>query len=297
MRQIGEESFVEPCPDTAPLPRPHHPELGELEVSIEPCRRGPCDAAARESRSEDADAPEYAPFLPFLAAIERGAATIPSPREAPFRMTIEDVFKLGTGEPIVAGTVERGSVATGMAVEVVGRGSDVRRATVTRIQTFQGDLEEAKAGDNVWCCLAGIAREAVLPGQVLAAPGSCIACALFSALVVVPSLEEARRSFAYGGAYTAPPLRHETERYQFSFQTTRHLQAGRVFLPVGIAEVRAEDEPVEIMVILDEPTVIEPGTHFRILRLDPDRAEESPMRRTTRSSDTVGFGQITQVFG
>src|ERR687886_1343180 len=78
--------------------------------------------AALESGSQDPNAPEYAPIMELMHAVDN---YIPTPARAidqPFLMPVEDVFGIKGRGTVVTGRVERGRVRAGEEVEIVGLG-------------------------------------------------------------------------------------------------------------------------------------------------------------------------------
>ncbi|MGW7267483.1 EF-Tu/IF-2/RF-3 family GTPase [Streptomyces sp. NPDC054842] len=108
----------------------------------------------------------------------------------PFLMPVEDVFPLRQGRSVMAtGLVERGRVRTGDEVEVVGSGAGAL-ARVGGIRLGAQHVEEAGEGSNLGLLLPGSVTSALERGQVLAAPGSIGAHAVFTAdIVLLPEAE------------------------------------------------------------------------------------------------------------
>ena len=109
-----------------------------------------------------------------LAALEGGDAAIGSdaikelmsavddfvpqpdrPKDLPFLMPIEDVFTISGRGTVVTGRVERGVVATGDEIEIVGI-RETSKTTCTGVEMFRKILDRGEAGDNVGCLLRGI---------------------------------------------------------------------------------------------------------------------------------------------
>ncbi len=128
---------------------------------------------ALESASTDPGAPEYAPILELMRAVDD---YIPTPARAvdqPFLMPIEDVFGIKGRGTVVTGRVERGVVRPGETVEIVGMGQ--RRATVvTGVEMFQKTLDQGEAGDNVGCLLRGWSGPTWSGGRCCASPARFI---------------------------------------------------------------------------------------------------------------------------
>ena len=206
--------------------------------------------AALASASTDPGAPEYAPILELMAAVD---AYIPTPERAvdqPFLMPIEDVFGIKGRGTVVTGRVERGIVKAGEEIEIVGMG-ERRRVVVTGVEMFQKTLDEGRAGDNVGCLLRGVERADVQRGQVLAKPGSITPHTKVQAEVYVLGKEEGGRHTPFFPGY----------RPQFYIRTTD--VTGSIRLPEGTEMVMPGDN-VQMGVELITPVAIEEGLRFAI---------------------------------
>jgi elongation factor Tu len=85
-------------------------------------------------------------------------------------MPIDDVFSIKGRGVVVTGHVERGSLKVGDELAVVGD----RAMLETRcggIETFNRELDAARAGDNVGVLLAGVSKGDLRAGAVLARSG------------------------------------------------------------------------------------------------------------------------------
>jgi acyl carrier protein len=110
------------------------------------------------------------------------AAASPANSEHPFLLAIEDVFFISGRGAVVTGRIETGTVRVGDEVEIVGLGQ-TRRTRVLGVEMFRKMLSEGRAGDNVGITLAGVTRDQLKRGQVLARPGSIDTCTEFEAMV------------------------------------------------------------------------------------------------------------------
>ncbi len=221
--------------------------------------------AALESASDDHDAPEYAPILELMQAVDD---YIPTPERAidqPFLMPVEDVFGIKGRGTVVTGRVERGVVATGDEIEIVGFG-ERRKVVVTGVEMFQKSLDRGEAGDNVGCLLRGVERDEVQRGQVLAAVGSITPHTKFNAEVYVLSKEEGGRHTPFFPGY----------RPQFYIRTTD--VTGIIQLPEGVEMVMPGDN-IQMGVELITPVAIEQGLRFAI----------------REGGRTVGAGSVTEI--
>jgi elongation factor Tu len=206
--------------------------------------------AALESTSTDLDAPEYAPILELMAAVDSYIPQPERPKDQPFLMPIEDVFGIKGRGTVVTGRVERGVVKVGETIEIVGI-KDTTTTTVTGVEMFQKTLDQGEAGDNVGCLLRGVEREDVERGQVLAVPGSITPHRNFEGEVYVLSKEEGGRHTPFFTGY----------RPQFFVRTTD--VTGVVTLKEGTEMVMPGDN-VTVDIELITPIAVEDGLRFAI---------------------------------
>ena len=220
---------------------------------------------ALESTSEDVEAPEYQPIWQLMDAVDSYIPQPMRPKDEPFLMPIEDVFGIKGRGTVVTGRIERGVVAVGDEVEIVGI-KKTEKTVVTGVEMFKKLLDAGEAGDNVGCLLRGVEREDVERGQVLAQPGSITPHRKFSGEVYVLSKEEGGRHTPFFTGY----------RPQFYVRTTD--VTGVVTLPEGTEMVMPGDN-VTVDIELITPIAIEDGLRFAI----------------REGGRTVGAGVVTQV--
>ena len=206
--------------------------------------------AALESASKDPAAPEYAPILELMQAVDDYVPTPARAVDQAFLMPIEDVFGIKGRGTVVTGRIERGRVKTGDEIEIVGLG-ERRKVVVTGVEMFQKTLDEGEAGDNVGCLLRGVERTEIERGQVLCKPGSINPHTKVKAEVYVLSKEEGGRHTPFFNGY----------RPQFYIRTTD--VTGNIQLPEGVEMVMPGDN-VEMGVELITPVAIEEGLRFAI---------------------------------
>jgi len=168
-------------------------------------------------------------ILKLMEAIDSYIPTPERDKEKPFLMPIEDVFSIAGRGTVVTGRVERGVVKVGQEIEIVGF-RPTQKTTVTGIEMFNKELNEALPGDNVGLLLRGIKKEDVERGQVIALPGSIMPHKKFKAQVVTLSKDEGGRHTPFFTGY----------RPQFYFRTTD--VTGIVTLPEGREMVVPGDE-------------------------------------------------------
>jgi elongation factor Tu len=221
---------------------------------------------ALESKSTDIGAPEYAPILELMDAVDTYIPTPERKSDLPFLMPVEDVFTITGRGTVATGRVERGMLKVSDEVEIVGLMDAPRKTVVTGIEMFRKLLDFAQAGDNIGALLRGVQRNEIERGQVLAKIGSIKPHTKFKGNVYVLSKEEGGRHTPFFNNY----------RPQFYFRTTD--VTGVIALPEGI-EMCMPGDNVEIAVELITPIAIEAGLRFAI----------------REGGRTVGSGVVTAV--
>ena len=207
--------------------------------------------AALESSSTDINAPEYAPIVELMAAVDSYIATPERETDKPFLMPVEEVFTISGRGTVATGRVERGTVKVGDAAEIVGLQDEAKSTVVTGVEMFRKQMDQAEAGDNIGCLLRGIDRNEVERGQVLAKPGSTTPHTKFTGQVYVLTKEEGGRHKPFFNGY----------RPQFYFRTTD--VTGVVSLPEG-TEMCMPGDHVTITGELITPIAMEQGLKFAI---------------------------------
>ena len=193
---------------------------------------------------------------------------IPDPvrdKDKPFLMPIEDVFTITGRGTVVTGRAERGTLKINSEVEIVGI-RDVQKTTVTGIEMFHKQLDEAWAGENCGLLLRGLKRDDVERGQVVVEPGSITPHTNFEANVYILSKDEGGRHNPFYSNY----------RPQFYFRTTD--VTGVITLPEGTEMVMPGDN-TEMTVELIQPIAMEDGLGFAI----------------REGGRTVGSGKVTKI--
>jgi elongation factor Tu len=79
--------------------------------------------------------------------------------DAPFLMSIEEIYSISGRGTVVTGKVERGKISVGAEVEVVG--PKVFKTTCTGLEMYNKYLDIAIAGENVGALLRGVAKKDV----------------------------------------------------------------------------------------------------------------------------------------
>jgi selenocysteine-specific elongation factor len=107
-------------------------------------------------------------------ALDRAAAALPGRAAAPgpARLHVDRVFTIRGAGTVVTGTLWAGSVGRGDELEILPAG---RRARVRGVQVHDAPVDRAEAGQRVAVNVAGLPRDEVAAGDVLAAPGAGLA--------------------------------------------------------------------------------------------------------------------------
>jgi elongation factor Tu len=193
---------------------------------------------------------------------------VPVPERAidrPFLMPIEAVYGIKGRGAVATGRVERGRIARGEAVEIVGLGSD-REVVVTDIEQNKRLLDEALAGDSAGLLLRGVDVGELRRGQVIAAVDSVTPHTKFAADLYVLTKDEGGRHKPFVSGYTP----------QFYFRTTS--VTGKT-LVTGGSEMVMPGDVVSVEVELNQPIALEERLRFAI----------------REGGLTVGSGVVTKV--
>ena len=193
---------------------------------------------------------------------------IPDPvreKDKPFLMPIEDVFTITGRGTVVTGRAERGTLKINSEVEIVGI-RPIQKTTVTGIEMFHKQLDEAWAGENCGLLLRGLKRDDVERGQVVVEPGSITPHTEFEANVYILSKDEGGRHNPFYSNY----------RPQFYYRTTD--VTGGITLPEGTEMVMPGDN-TEMTVTLIQEIAMEEGLGFAI----------------REGGRTVGSGRVTKI--
>ncbi|MDO5080665.1 elongation factor Tu [Buchananella hordeovulneris] len=185
--------------------------------------------------------------------------------DKPFLMPIEDVFTITGRGTVVTGRAERGRLPINSEVEILGIRAP-QKTTVTGIEMFHKQMDEALAGENCGLLLRGTKREDVERGQVVCKPGSITPHTKFEGQVYILGKDEGGRHNPFYSNY----------RPQFYFRTTD--VTGVITLPEGTEMVMPGDT-TEMSVELIQPIAMEEGLGFAI----------------REGGRTVGSGRVTKI--
>ncbi|MBQ9921120.1 MAG: elongation factor Tu, partial [Clostridia bacterium] len=206
---------------------------------------------ALESSNTDINAPEFAPIIELMNAVDTYIPTPDRKADQPFLMPVEDIFSITGRGTVATGRVERGQIKMNDEAEIVGLTTETKKTTITGIEMFKKLLDYAEAGDNVGCLLRGIQKTEIERGQVLAKPGTIVPHTKFVGQVYVLTEKEGGRHKPFFNNY----------RPQFYFRTTD--VTGVITLPDGVEMCNPGDN-VDMNVELITPIAIEQGLRFSI---------------------------------
>ena len=188
--------------------------------------------------------------LELMEAVDTAIPTPERDKDKPFLMPVEDVFTITGRGTVVTGRAERGTLQINSEVEIVGIRPTVK-TTVTGIEMFHKQLDEAWAGENCGLLLRGTKREDVERGQVIVKPGSVTPHTEFEGTAYILSKEEGGRHNPFFTNY----------RQHFNFRTTD--VTGVITLPEGTDMVMPGDT-TDMSVVLIQPIAMEEGLGFAI---------------------------------
>ena len=205
-------------------------------------------------RAVDEGKPDDPRTAPIRALVEALDTHVPDPTRdftSPFLMPIEDVFTIEGRGTVVTGRVDRGVLAVGASIEVIGlrEEGETRTVVVTGIQSFHKDRLEARAGENVGLLLRGVRRDEVVRGQVVSIPGAIRPHAEGEAELYVLSAKEGGRHTPFGTGYMP----------QFFFGTTE--VTGTLEVPGAVAQ---PGDRTKVTFRLHRAVGLEPGMRFAL---------------------------------
>ena len=220
----------------------------------------------------------------LVASIDRALRDVPSrPVDAPARLPIDRAFTMAGFGTVVTGTLWSGRIGAGMTLELLPQGRSVR---VRGVQSHGARREQADAGARVAVNLAGIEKDEIERGDVLATPGVFVPTTRvdvrLSLLPDAPRLPHGARVRMYLGAAEG---------------IGRVLYAGRG-APQDGREVPPGGEAVA-QVRLDGPLVADAGDPFVLRRFSPMVTiggglvldAHPPVRRGTAATAVPGRGE------
>ncbi|GAV54138.1 hypothetical protein ZYGR_0AK06400 [Zygosaccharomyces rouxii] len=209
-------------------------------------------------------------IMKLLTAVDEYIPTPSRDMEKPFLLPVEDIFSISGRGTVVTGRVERGNLKKGEEIEIVGHNTTPLRTTVTGIEMFRKELDQAMAGDNAGILLRGIKRDQLKRGMVLAKPGTVKAHTKFLASLYILSKDEGGRHSGFGENYR-PQVYIRTSDVTVILKFPSEVEDHSMQVMPG--------DNVEMECELIHPTPLEVGQRFNI----------------REGGKTVGTGLITRI--
>jgi len=184
----------------------------------------------------------------------------------PFLMPVEDVFTISGIGTVATGTVERGTVNTNDAIEVIG--AKPAKATTARLITERGQpLSSAKPGDKIGIVLRGVEKTDVEHGNVIAKAGSVKSAKKFKATLDLAATADGGRAKAV------------TDQFRPLFNIRTGGFSGVITLPAGKKEIAPGTKATVVTIEMSDTVPLEKGLKFTIKEF----------------GKTIGSGVVTEV--
>lgn len=185
--------------------------------------------------------------------------------DKPLLMPVEDVFSISGRGTVATGRIEKGKVNVGDKIEVLGMGKKLE-TTVTGVEMFNKNMQDAQAGDNVGLLLRGIDKDGIHRGMVVVKPGSMTSHRKFKAALYVLTKAEGGRHKAFFKGY----------RPQFFIRTA---DVTGTITEIHGAEMAMPGDNVEVTVELKDTIAIEAGMRFAV----------------REGGKTIGAGRVSEI--
>lgn len=208
--------------------------------------------------------------LKLLDAIDEYIPTPERDLNKPFLMPVEGIFSIPGRGTVVTGRVERGNLKKGEELEIVGHYKQPLKTTVTGIEMFKKELNEAMAGDNAGILVRGIRRDQIKRGMILAKPGTVKAHTKILASLYILTKEEGGRHSGFGEHYR-PQMYIRTADVTVTLSFPKEVEDHSKQIMPG--------DNVEMECDLIYPTPVEVGQRFNI----------------REGGKTVGTGLVTRI--
>ncbi|MFH1278017.1 MAG: selenocysteine-specific translation elongation factor [Candidatus Eisenbacteria bacterium] len=196
-----------------------------------------------------------------------------------FRQPVDRVFSSRGFGTVVTGTIWSGAVKVGDRLELLPGGAEVR---VRKVEVFNREVEEARAGRRTALALHGVSREEVIRGDTLVTPG-----------ILRPThMIDARFSLA-------PSSKEMKNRQRIRF----HHGAAEVLARVVLLEEETLKSGEEgfVQIRLEKPVAVARGDRFIIRAYSPARTigggavlDGNPPKRKPAGRSDLGFLEISE---
>lgn len=203
-----------------------------------------------------------------------GIALPPREIDKPFLLPVEGLNSIPGRGTVVTGKIEQGTIKPGEEVDVVSQKEGVFKATVTGAETFNKELDQAQAGDNVGLLLRNINKGRISRGDILCAPGSINPHSHFQAEVYILSKSDGGRKNPFKPKY----------RPQFYMRTAD--------VTGTILKIYAKEGGT-----LEEKEIAMPGDHvtLEIELIHATGMEEGLKFAIREGKRTIGAGVVTKI--
>lgn len=166
-------------------------------------------------------------------------------------MSIDNSINIAGRGTVCTGTIEQGILKMNQDVHLIGINRKHTPTTVTGIETFHKQMDQAEAGDNVGVLLRGLTKDKIKRGMCLAEPKSLEVRRSFTGEIYVLKADEGGRSKPFFSGY----------RPQAFIRTADC--ATDVILPDGV-EMAMPGDNLEVNMKLHVPLPILIGQRFAL---------------------------------
>ena len=241
---------------------------------------------ALESTSKDINAPEYAPILELMDAVDSYIPTPDRQADKPFPMPVEDVFSISGRGTVATGRVERGTLKVNDTVEIVGPTDEKVTTVVTGVEMFHKLLPELRLVTTSALCSAVLRRTALREVRFWRSPAPCTPTPTSRVMCTSLSEKEGGCSKPFVAGYRPQSLLPHHRRY-------RHHRAARGRRDVPPRRQRRYDRYPR-----SPPVACEVGLRFAIREGSvPSVPASSPRFRLTPDSLTPALRLLAAARG
>ncbi len=196
----------------------------------------------------DPDDARMACIHDLISALDEHIPDVQRDFESPFLMPVEGVHTIEGRGTVITGLVSRGVLALHSKIDIIGGKGEAIRATVTGIEAFHQNQDEARAGMNVGLLLRGVSRNAVKRGETAVKPDSVKSHDQAVAHIFLLSHEDGGRHSPIGSGYTP----------HFFFGATD--VSGT--LDIGEIGAMQPGDKGDVRIAFWKPVALEDGMHF-----------------------------------
>lgn len=189
-------------------------------------------------------------ILKLLDAVDKYVTIPERDFSGPFYLPVENAVAVPGRGTVAIGTVVRGEVKKGGALELIGFGNTIK-TVASDIHVFKSSVPSCQAGENVGILLRGVKRDFVSRGMFLCQPKSANQYSSFKAQIYVLKKDEGGRSNPIKQGY-------QQVMYCKTWSVGCHL-----IVPEDVDMIMPGDT-ASVQVLLQKPMVFTEGTNFTI---------------------------------